>query len=102
MLMATQILMNYTTIIENTETITLQAAKVQEEIDYIKNYQLKFLNSDHAKFFLAHENNVLWWGEMVVVFKEKKTETGDQNQYIEKKTTPREEWKAFFSERLKD
>jgi len=23
-----------------------------------------------------------------------------QNQYIEKKTTPREEWKAFFSERL--
>lgn len=59
MLMATQILMNYTTIIENTETITLQAAKVQEEIDYIKNYQLKFLNSDHAKFFLAHENNVL-------------------------------------------
>ena len=59
MLMATQILMNYTTIIENTETITLQAATVQEEIDYIKNYQLKFLNSYHAKFFLAHENNVL-------------------------------------------
>lgn len=102
MLMATQILMNYTTIIENTETITLQAAKVQEEIDYIKNYQLKFLNSDHAKFFLAHENNVLWWGEMVVVFKEKKTETGDQNKNIEKKATPREERKTFFAERLKD
>ena len=59
MLMATQILMNYTTIIENTETITNQAFRVQEEIDYIKNYQLKFLDSDHAKFFLSHENNIL-------------------------------------------
>ena len=67
--MATQILMNYTTIIESTETITNQAFRVQEEIDYIKNYQLKFLDSDHAKFFLSHENNILLWGEMVVVFK---------------------------------
>ena len=57
--MATQILMNYTTIIESTETITNQAFRVQEEIDYIKNYQLKFLDSDHAKFFLSHENNIL-------------------------------------------
>ena len=39
---------------------------------------------------------------MVVVFKEKKTETGDQNKNIEKKTTPREERKLFFAERLKD
>ena len=39
---------------------------------------------------------------MVVVFKEKKTETGDQNKNIEKKATPREERKAFFAERLKD
>ena len=100
--MATQILMNYTTIIESTETITNQAFRVQEEIDYIKNYQLKFLDSDHAKFFLSHENNILWWGEMVVVFKEKKTETGDQNKNIEKKATPREERKTFFAERLKD
>ena len=59
MLMATQILMNYTTIIESTETITNQAFRVQEEIDYIKNYQLKFLDSDHARFFLSHENNIL-------------------------------------------
>ena len=39
---------------------------------------------------------------MVVVFKEKKTETGDQNKNIKKKATPREERKAFFAERLKD
>lgn len=39
---------------------------------------------------------------MVVVFKEKKTGTGDQNKNIEKKATPREEWNAFFAERLKD
>ena len=59
MLMAAQILVNYTTIIENTVTIKAQTASVEEEMDYIKNYQLKYLNSDHAKFFLSHENNIL-------------------------------------------
>jgi hypothetical protein len=59
MLMAIQIYMNYITIIENTETIKKQNSKVQEEIDYINNYQLKYLDSNHAKNFLAHENNIL-------------------------------------------
>lgn len=100
MLMATQILVNYTTIIENTETIRVQATKVEEEMAYIKNYQIKFLNSDHAKFFLAHENNILGWWETVVAFKEKKPESEMGNQNSQQKITPREEWKMFFAERL--
>jgi hypothetical protein len=59
MLMAIQIYMNYITIIENIQTIKIQNSKVQEEIDYINNYQLNFLNSNHAKTFLSHENNIL-------------------------------------------
>jgi cell division protein FtsL len=59
MLMAIQIYMNYITIIENTENIKKQNSKVQEEIDYINNYQLKYLDSNHAKTFLSHENNIL-------------------------------------------
>ena len=50
------------------ETIKKQNIKVQEEIDYINNYQLKYLDSDHAKNFLAHENNILKDGETVIDF----------------------------------
>ncbi len=59
MLIAIQIYMNYLMIIETTESVKAQNQKVQDEIDYINNYQIKFLNSDHAKLFLAHENNIL-------------------------------------------
>jgi hypothetical protein len=69
MLMAIQIYMNYITIIENTETIKNQNTKVQEEIDYINNFQLKYLDSNHAKNFLSHENNILKDGETVIDFK---------------------------------
>ncbi len=59
MLIAIQIYMNYLMIIETTESVKAQNQKVQDEIDYINNYQIKFLNSEHAKLFLAHENNIL-------------------------------------------
>lgn len=99
--MATQILVNYTTIIENTETIRQQRAKVEEEMEYIKHYQLKFLNSDHAKFFLAHENNILGWGEYVVAFKAPKPDPKTVQTENEQQITPREQWKLFFAERMK-
>lgn len=86
-------------IIENTEIINQQTADVEEEIAYINNYQLKFLNSDHAKFFLAHENNILGDRETVIAFKEPKAETPIQEE-SKKKLSPREERKAFFTEKL--
>lgn len=101
MLMAAQILVNYTTIIENTVTIKAQTASVEEEMDYIKNYQLKYLNSDHAKFFLSHENNILSDWESIIAFK-KQTEKSDsisENPW-EEKQTPREERKAYIQEKL--
>ena len=98
MLMAIQIYMNYITIIENTETIKIQNSKVQEEIDYINNYQLKFLDSNHAKTFLSHENNILKEWETVIDFKWKEKETTVVNEVI-KENSPREEWKIYFSEK---
>ena len=101
MLMAAQILVNYTTIIENTVTIKAQTASVEEEMDYIKNYQLKYLNSDHAKFFLSHENNILSDWESIIAFK-KQTEKSDSisEKPWEEKNTPREERKAYIQEKL--
>ncbi len=99
MLMAIQIYMNYITIIENTETIKNQNTKVQEEIDYINNFQLKYLDSNHAKNFLSHENNILKDGETVIDFKWTKKEKEIGKDEVKKEITPRDEWKGYLSEK---
>ncbi len=99
MLMAIQIYMNYITIIENTETIKNQNTKVQEEIDYINNFQLKYLDSNHAKNFLSHENNILKDGETVIDFKWTKKEKEIGKDEVKKEITPRDEWKEYLSEK---
>lgn len=100
MLRAVQVLVKYTTIIESTDLIKAQTAKVEEEIAYINHYQLKFLDSDHAKFFLAHENNILGPDETVIVFKAPKPEVEAATLLpSEEKESPWEAWKAFFREK---
>ena len=99
MLMAIQIYMNYVTIIESTETIKKQNIKVQEEIDYINNYQLRYLDSNHAKNFLAHENNILKDGETVIDFEWKENEVKTEIVEVKKEDSPRDEWKKYFNEK---
>lgn len=99
MLMAIQIYMNYVTIIESTETIKRQNIKVQEEIDYINNYQLRYLDSNHAKNFLAHENNILKDWETVIDFKWKNNEKKSEIIEVKKEDSTRDEWIKFFNEK---
>ena len=91
MLMAIQIYMNYITIIENTDNIKKQNLKVQEEIEYINNYQLKYLDSNHAKNFLSHENNILKEWETVIDFRGKEIEKTEKIQEEQKESSPWEE-----------
>ena len=49
MLVAVQTYVNYTTIIEKTLQVQEQTKKVKDEISYFNNFQLKYLNSSHAK-----------------------------------------------------
>ena len=99
MLMAIQIYMNYVTIIESTETIKRQNIKVQEEIDYINNYQLRYLDSNHAKNFLAHENNILKDWKTVIDFKWKNNEKKSEIIEVKKEDSTRDEWIKFFNEK---
>lgn len=99
MIAAIQIYMNYLMIIENTISIQKQNLKAQEEIDYITNFQMKYLNSEHAMNFLAHENNILSVGETVIDFKSIAQETTDSSTPQVETTTPRKEWKIFFNEK---
>ena len=102
MLVAVQTYVNYTTIIEKTLQVQEQTKKVKDEISYFNNFQLKYLNSAHAKRLLAHENNILDNGEAIILFKAK--QEAEQKELVpaeESENTPREEWKIFFSEKIK-
>ena len=102
MLVAVQTYVNYTTIIEKTLQVQEQTKRVKDEISYFNNFQLKYLNSAHAKRLLAHENNILDNGEAIILFKAK--QEAEQKELMpaeESENTPREEWKIFFSEKIK-
>ena len=92
--------MNYITIIENTESIKAQNIKVQEEIEYINNYQMRYLDSSHAKFFLSHENNILKEWETVIAFKGIDEVPSNIESTVQNQTTPREERKNYINEKL--
>ena len=102
LMIAVQTYVNYTSIIEQTSQVQDQTKRVKDEISYFNNFQLKYLNSAHAKRLLAHENNILDNGEAIILFKAK--QEAEQKELVpaeESENTPREEWKIFFSEKIK-
>ena len=101
MLVAVQTYVNYITIIEKTLQVEEQTKKVKDEISYFNNFQLKYLNSAHAKRLLAHENNILEPWEAVILFKAKKEPESKELLPAETlQNTPREERKSFFSQKI--
>ena len=101
-MIAVQTYVNYTSIIEQTSQVQDQTKRVKDEISYFNNFQLKYLTSAHAKRLLAHENNILDNGEAIILFKAK--QEAEQKELVpaeESENTPREEWKIFFSEKIK-
>jgi hypothetical protein len=69
MLVAIRTYINYITIIDTTTTVRNRSAFIQNEADYAKNFQMKYLSSEYGHLFLAHDNNVLFWGESIISFK---------------------------------
>lgn len=101
MLVAIQTYVNYTTIIENTNIVQSQTQRVRDEISYFNNFQLKYLNSDHAKKLLAHEHNLLSPNEAVIAFKLADIQAQELLPATHlSQNSPREEWLLFFGEKL--
>ncbi|MDR2190840.1 MAG: hypothetical protein LBP53_06840 [Candidatus Peribacteria bacterium] len=69
MLVAIRTYINYIMIINTTDTVKMRSANVQNEMEYTKNFQMKYLASEYGHLFLAHENNALFWGESIISFK---------------------------------
>ena len=101
LMIAVQTYVNYTSIIEQTSQVQDQTKRVKDEISYFNNFQLKYLNSAHAKRLLAHENNILEPWEAVILFKAKKEPESKELLPAETlENTPREERKSFFSQKI--
>lgn len=114
MLVAIRTYINYITIIDTTTTVRNRSAFIQNEADYAKNFQMKYLSSEYGHLFLAHDNNVLFWGESIISFKswteEEEIATNISLSHIpdhkeaeeqEKMTlTPQEARKKFIREKL--
>jgi hypothetical protein len=69
MLLAIRTYINYMTIIDTTNTVKKRTASVQTEMDYVQNFQAKYLASEYGHLFLAHDNNSLFRGESIISFK---------------------------------
>lgn len=105
---------NYSTIIETTDTVKHKSDLVQHEMDYAKYFQSRYLASEYGHLFLAHDNNIVFWGEVVIGFKSDQ-ETGEDSaapllvsipqrskeQEKQKiRLSPMEAWQLFLQEKL--
>ena len=54
---------------DSIETVNARTASVQNEMDYVQNYQKKYLASDYGYLFLAHDNSMIFNGEEIILFK---------------------------------
>lgn len=107
--------MNYLEIIETTENIEKKSDLLQEELDFLNNFESKYLASDYGHFFLAHDNNAIFWGERIISFKDEVVDTWNavitlshvktkEEKALEMKDNkalpPQEAWGKFFDEKI--
>ena len=101
MIFAIGIYINYATIIENTDAFGAQQKNVENQIIYTENFQLKYLDSEHAKYFLYHENTLLFPGERIINFEKAAPKPREKDIPVEErlKLSPKEAWKRYFNEK---
>lgn len=106
---------NYLLIIDTTNWVYDEMSHVQNEMDYSQYFQSKYLASDYGALFLAHDNNLVFWWETIVSFKNSVEEEQevqelsmshipdrrDTKEQEKIQLTPREAWKLFIEEKIK-
>ncbi len=68
MIMAVRTYINYTTIKDAIINVELEIENAEEEIAYTNKFLKPYLDSEYADYFLAHKNNILFYGEYIVRF----------------------------------
>jgi len=105
MIMSIRTYLNFVAIEDAIIWVEQDSYDLQDEIFFVKKFQMSYLSSYYADYFLAHENNVLFPWEVIIKFEDMKSEIiekedtlnnlSDQNVMSEK-----EAWEHFWWERI--
>lgn len=87
-IIATRTYLNYDSIETAIEEVKTETINTQEEMAYTENFLSKYLWSEFADFFLAHENNILEKNEYIIEFKTWTGNIEDMTGDVEKFTSP--------------
>lgn len=100
MIVAIKVFINYATITENIEEVEQQQQRVEDQIAFVENFQLKYLDSDHAQYFLYHENTLLFPGEKIVAFEKKIPEIPIESQENSIKLSPAQSRNKYLYQKI--
>ena len=103
MIVAVRVYINYRAIQASIAKVEAEKTMLLEKDWYAKNFQIYYLNSEYAPYFLAHENNWILPGEKLVKIETKKVKKiGRLESELEprqtEEATPQDAWKDFIKE----
>lgn len=69
MIIAIRTYVNYLVVIDSIKKVNVRTESVQNEMNYVQNFQKKYLTSDYWYLFLAHDNSMIFEWEEIILFK---------------------------------
>ena len=78
-ILAIKIFVNYNNIEQAIEETSKESLDKTMQLGYAQNYQIPYEQSEYAKLFMKHENNMLLPGEYIVKLEAKKPVTTGAN-----------------------
>ncbi len=106
-ILAIKIFVNYNNIEQAIEETSRQSQNKAMQLWYAKNFQIPYEQSDYAKMFMKHENNMLLPWELIIKFESKKNTNSGDNQTGEQASikflsNPPDARNQFLKEKLRD
>ncbi|HKL44234.1 MAG TPA: hypothetical protein VJ892_03070 [Candidatus Absconditabacterales bacterium] len=102
MIMAVRTYINYTTIRDAITNVEVEIQKAKQEIAYTEKFLKPYLDSEYADYFLAHKNNILFYGEYIIRFESPKEIDIKDEEETKNNTinTPQESRKHFIKSKI--
>ncbi len=108
MILAIRSYLNNVAILDAIDWVEKDKLAKIDEINYTQNFLTKYLWSDYADYFLAHENSILYRNEYILrldmnIHQENLTwSTSTWNQSTWKNMNSQQSWKDFLWKKLKE
>lgn len=106
LIIAVRTYINFTTIQNTISSTEYEILQTEDKIAFTENFLLKYLDSEYASYFLAHENNNLFAWEYIIQLKEQSTQAAVQQTQIStdqndnRIQTPQESWQYYLKEKF--